>query len=411
MKLVALAALLCSSAAELSQDTYSFEITVTAPKHDVNGPLHVPVALPAAFAEARVGQLDVARDWSFPVQVTRPGLNAPQLKLADGQVQREIHFNKGINAGELKAWKVTIAKGNPGLAKKDFHWTDTPGEHAELSEGDRPVLRYMYKGLDESSKQAREQTFKVYHHLYDPAGKQLLTKGPGGLYTHHRGIFYGFNKVTYGTGKSCDIWHCPVAYQSHEKFESIEEGELLGRHTVVIAWHGLDKEIFARERRELTVYKGSTGHLVEFASELTPLIAPVKLDGDPQHAGFHFRAANEVNAKQTYFLRPSGKGEEGKEWNWPAQKEQANLPWDAMSFTLSDKRYTCAYLDRPQNPKEARFSERTYGRFGSYFVHTLEEGKPLRVNYRLWLDTDEMKAADVAAKSADFVDPPQVTVK
>ena len=38
------------------------------------------------------------------------------------------------------------------------------------------------------------------------------------------------------------------------------------------------------------------------------------MDGDPQHAGFHFRAVNEVdkNKDQTYFLRPYGKGEMGK---------------------------------------------------------------------------------------------------
>jgi len=79
----------------------------------------------------------------------------------------------------------------------------------ELSLGKRPLLRYMYKPLDESSKDARVQTFKIFHHLYDPKGETFVTKGPGALFTHHRaGIFYGFNKVTYGEKKSCDVWHC-----------------------------------------------------------------------------------------------------------------------------------------------------------------------------------------------------------
>jgi len=45
----------------------------------------------------------------------------------------------------------------------------------------------------------------------------------------------------------------------------------------------------------------------------------------------------------------------------------------------------------PRNPKEARFSERDYGRFGSYFEYDLDEGKPLTVNYRLWLQERLMK--------------------
>ena len=33
-----------------------------------------------------------------------------------------------------------------------------------------------------------------------------------------------------------------------------------------------------------------------------------------------------------------------------------------MSFVLDGKRYSVVYLDHPDNPKEARQSERTYGR-------------------------------------------------
>ena len=77
----------------------------------------------------------------------------------------------------------------------------------------------------------------------------------------------------------------------------------------------------------------------------------------------------------------------------------------------SDKRYTTAYLDHPQNPKGTRFSEREYGRFGSYFEYTIDEGKSLVVNYRLWLQEGPMKPQDVAALSNNFVEPVKVTVQ
>ena len=58
---------------------------------------------------------------------------------------------------------------------------------------------------------------------------------------------------------------------------------------------------------------------------LTALKDKVRLDGDPQHAGFHFRANAEVEKtkNETYFLRPDGKGEKGKEVNWDPKTRTA----------------------------------------------------------------------------------------
>jgi len=109
----------------------------------------------------------------------------------------------------------------------------------ELCFGDRPVLQYMYHPLDESSKEARARTFKVFHHLFDPTGQRRVTNGPDGLYPHHRGLFFGFNKITYGNGQKADIWHCTGdTYQAHEKIVSVEAGPVLGRQRVQIGWHG-----------------------------------------------------------------------------------------------------------------------------------------------------------------------------
>jgi hypothetical protein len=75
-----------------------------------------------------------------------------------------------------------------------------------------------------------------------------------------------------------------------------------------------------------------------------------------------------------------------------------------MSFVLGGKRYTFAYLDHPRNPKEARFSERDFGRFDSNFEYTLEKDKPLTVHYRLWLQEGLMKPFEVSALSKNFVE-------
>ena len=65
---------------------------------------------------------------------------------------------------------------------------------------------------------------------------------------------------------------------------------------------------FAKELRELTAYRVTEGVLVEFASRLRSNGGKVKVDGDPQHAGFQFRASGEVAEKtknQTYYLGPT----------------------------------------------------------------------------------------------------------
>jgi hypothetical protein len=159
----------------------------------------------------------------------------------------------------------------------------------------------------------------------------------------------------------------------------------------------------------LTVYKVPGGVLVEFASRLASTSGRIKLDGGSAHAGFQFRAAQEVAANTrdlTCYLRPDGKGELGQ-----ARGKAMNLPWDAISFVLGQQRYTVLYLDKPTNPKPVEYNERTYGRFGSFFPYELDEGKDLEVNYRLWLQEGEMTVERASALSADFVQPVQVGVR
>lgn len=388
-----------------------FRVTVAAGATDrQNTPVCVPLELAAEQAElSRVSLVDADGE-RLVGQVTRPGL-LDDRQAAKGQVLRELHFIlPQLAAGEEAQFTVQSSDDEtPG-----FVWQDTPGEYLELRDGAQPVLQYMYRALDESSPAAREQTYKVFHHLFDPSGTRRVTKGPGGLYTHHRGLFYGFNRVTHGTDQA-DVWHCKAgAHQSHQEHISQEAGPVLGRHQVRVGWHGKDGKAFAEERRELTVYRVPGGHLVEFASRLRSAADPIRLDGDPQHAGFHFRADNEVAEStkgETYYLRPDGRGNPGETRNWPKQEDFVNLPWNAMSFVLGDQRYTIAYLDRPSNPKEARFSERDYGRFGSYFEYDLAADDELALNYRVWLQEGESTVDEIAARARQFVQPVQVTVE
>ncbi len=207
-------------------------------------------------------------------------------------------------------------------------------------------------------------------------------------------------------------------------------GPVFGRDVNRIFWRGKDGIPFAEELRELTAYKINGATLIEFNSILKTLGGPIELKGDPQHAGVQFRASQEVpdeTKEKTFYIRPDGKSEPGDFRNWSDSQEETaenlnhvDLPWNAINFVLTVKRlkkgtwdemeeveqpFTVCYLDHPNNPKPARFSERDYGRFGSDFEYIVTAENPLHVRYRFWVQEGEMTPAEIGALSDSFIDP------
>ena len=382
----------------------SAQITVTGGKTDLaNAVVAAKVASPPEGRLVLLGEGGL----EIPAQVV-----APSLLDAEGKEKDLVFVVPKLPAG--KELKLELAGRDRKLRSPKFQFKETK-DGVDLEYDAKPVLRYVNAPHDEKH---HYKTFKVFHHVFDPVkGDTLLTNGAhevpdGKLFLHHRGLFYGWNKVTYGDKINVDIWHGKDAFQQHEKTLATEEGEVVGRQRTLISWNGKDGKPFAEETREVTAYKmpaRTPATVVDFTSVLVPRAGTIKLDGDPQHAGFHFRATTEVaksTAKETYFLRPDGKDKPGSTRNWPAQKEHVNLPWNAMSIVVGGKRYTVVYLDHPENPKEARFSERDYGRFGNYFATDVTPEKPLKVRYRVWIQEGEMTVDECANLSAGFVTPP-----
>jgi hypothetical protein len=319
--------------------------------------------------------------------------------------------------------QVATARAVDNAAPAGFKFVEEKGKYVDLLFGDRKVMRYMNTPHDTTTKDTHELTFKPFHHVYDPAtGETLLTNGAGLaadkalLYPHHRGLFFAFNKVSYGEGKNekCDVWHGHNGeFVSHDKFLKQDAGADKAVQTSALSWHGTDGKVFANEERTYTVYNAPGGTMIDFNSTLTTPLDKVKLDGDPQHSGFHFRAAMEVKdhgKKDTYYLRPDGKGKMGEERNWdPSPKANPskdprtiNLPWNAMSFVIAGKRYTVLRIDHPTNPKESRGSERYYGRFGDYFEWNLTPTTPLKIKYRVWVQEGEMTVEKCAELAKEF---------
>ncbi len=276
------------------------------------------------------------------------------------------------------------------LPAERFAWvTDEKAGTSDLMYGDRPVIRYMF-AFDTSTKERTQETYKVFHHVFGPSSGRRITKGPGGKYTHHRGLFIGWNKTAFGDGKRYDFWHCKNGAQlRHIRFVQQQADDDHGTMTAEIHWNEPDGQIVLREQRTVTVRKEpvSGGWQIDWSTKLESQVGDVQLAGDRQHAGFQFRADQAVaDANGATYLRPMAFSQQpkaiqvGDKGNPPPH---INLGWFAMTYQLDGQRYTVEYFDHPNLPKPALFSERPYGRFGTYFKTELTKSKPLEMKYRL----------------------------
>jgi hypothetical protein len=345
--------------------------------------------------------------------VTLPdGLHAPAQASADGKSL--VFILPKLKAGETIT--VTPTALSYVKAPPQFKFGEEKDGLTELTYDGRKVLQYFHPKRD---AQDHYYTFKPFHNVYDPVkGETMLTNtsaktAKDGQYPHHRGLFFGFNRISYGENQQADIWHgTNNVFSQHDKTLAQVAGEVFATQRAEISWHGKDGNTFATEQREVTAYATKGGTLIDWSTTLSTKLDKVRLDGDPQHAGFHFRANQEVakNGKEnTYYLRPDGKGKNGETRNWdPKGKDSktVNLPWNAVSFVTGGKRYTVLRINHPDNPKETRGSERDYGRFGDYFEYDLTPDKPLKLKYRVWVQEGEMTVDECKALAEAFVHPP-----
>jgi len=274
-----------------------------------------------------------------------------------------------------------------------FSFQDTPGEHLDVLLDGKVVARYMY-AYDKSTPQRLHDTYKPYLHVFDAEGKAPITKGPGGQFTHHRGIFIGYNRMSFG-GKTFDRWHMKGGEQVHKQFSQQKADEQMATFTSVVHWNDDAGKPMIEEHRTMTVRRAPAPArlIIDFVTVLKAPAGDVVLDGDPEHAGIHYRPANEVDTKQTLYVFP-------KENAVPTK--DVDYPWVGETYTLGDKRYSVVHMNHPDNPKNTRYSAyRDYGRFGAFPKATVKAGESLTLKYRFLIADGEMPPAEMIQRCWD----------
>ena len=182
-----------------------------------------------------------------------------------------------------------------------------------------------------------------------------------------------------------------------------------GSMTAEIHWNDADGKPVIVEWRTVSVREepGTDGWQIDWSTKLESRRGAITLDGDRQHAGFQFRADQPVaDSNGGTYLRPATfpQGEAaiqvGDKGDPPAH---INLGWFALSYELNKQRYTVEYFDNPNLPKPSLFSERPYGRFGTFFKTTLKADTPLEMQYRVIVGRGKPSVSDVQSRYDAFL--------
>jgi hypothetical protein len=291
---------------------------------------------------------------------------------------------------------VLIAFATAGLPSQvvragDFSIADSKGKHLDIiAPSGKPLLRYVY-GRDTSTPELTFDTAKIFAHVIAPNGKTTLTKGPGGKYPHHRGIFIGWSKLKHD-GKSHDLWHVRNTAQLHQKFGETKADSNGASITSSIFWVGNHEKTVIEEQRTYTVVAQEGAYaVVDFTSELKAANGDVELNGDPEHAGIQFRPSQQVAENKSAKYLFHGEGID--------PKKNQDLPWAAVSFLVDDEAWTVQQMSHPSNPKGARWSAyRDYGRFGPFTVVKIADGKTQTFRYRFRVTKGDAPTREALAK-------------
>jgi len=143
------------------------------------------------------GGLDLINSPVF-VEVNNPDLNdndvlcvSTEAGVIPAQVQsvsdteKRIWWHATQPAGEVVIYSFS-ADGD--CYEQVYTWASVGDFSTQLQFGNQPLMQYEHPAYNPDEI---EQTKKPFHHLFDPSGGELITKGPGGLYhSSQRYIFW-----------------------------------------------------------------------------------------------------------------------------------------------------------------------------------------------------------------------------
>ncbi len=260
-----------------------------------------------------------------------------------------------------------------------------PGRCVDIRQDGQIVARLIYG----------EGQYKPYLAVYGSEGERLTNPGMdangefAGRFPHHRGIFIGWNHIDSDLGRD-DLWH--LRSGEHMKLVSIdlaEGGDHGARLQATIHWLSSEKDsegdnLLLVEQRLFNITREDGRTTIDTASVLRAA-RDLRLGGDLQHAGIHFRADKSVDDRRretSYLWEPEDVHDHG------GRLVSDKMKWVNFLFPIGDRWYSVTQINPPVNSVE-ELSWRDYGRFGFFFTATLEAGEMISPVYRFIVEEAE----------------------
>lgn len=277
--------------------------------------------------------------------------------------------------------------------------------------------RWLLREVCDPAPRGTPPLVRYHDEILLPGSTDFVTRGEGpGLYPHHRGVFLGWNHTRYD-GRSADFWHLRDGARIVREAQGVDCEPGAVRRTTSLAWiDGAGHTVLREARRSRVAIEGSDVVVLDYDIVLTAADGEVDLDGDAQHAGFQFRAADEVSAaaEATVTVLAAGAAPVADVPEGVRGAVIADARWVAQRYTIAGRRCTVLHCDHPDNPRPTVYGVRPYGRFGAFPRVHLRPGEPAHLRYRLVVlaiaDADPRAVpAALERRWQDFAAPPART--
>jgi hypothetical protein len=275
----------------------------------------------------------------------------------------------------------------------EFRFEPVTDKSLGLWEGDKPVFVYNHGVITKEGVPPDRARSTYLHPVYGLDGETLTDDFPKDHY-HHRGLFWAWPHVKSG-GKEYDIWTLKGAEQRFEKWGRREAGAT-ALLTVENGWYAADQKL-AHEEVTLKVHPaGKDSRAIDVELVVTPVGRPLALAGaeGKSYGGLTIRFAPRTD---TVITTPLGDGKD--------DLAMTHLPWADFSaqFTGAPQPSGAAIFVPATHPDfPPMWLTRYYGAiclgWPGVDAKTFEVGKPIRLQYRLWIhrgaaDGERLKAA------------------
>ena len=337
-----------------------------------------------------------------PTMCMRKGLMSERVRRGF----RGMRSENGLQGGGLlramvasAIWFATSPAVSAGFS------VDRTDAQLTLKEEGRPVFSFNHGEIQPPNGGVARSGY--IHPLYGLDGDVLTDDFPSD-HPHHRGVFFGWPRMTV-MGEDVDVWHLRGLQPRFHEWEEIRVEDDTASLRVVNLWRpeGSERPAVEERVRYLVRPADEAGRVIDIRGTFSNLTRePVVLRGQTG-AGYGGLNVRMDGGRPEVVITTANGALDGD-----ADVEEPASPWAAHTSRAGDHgpRSGVAIFQHPGNPgyPVPSWTLRHYGFLGAAWPgqrsHTIEPGETLELRYRLLVFRGSADEAEVAERFAEFLD-------